>query len=58
MQPCLLLSWCLWKERNARVFNGVSSAVSRVAGEVQLEDDRWIGTGFSALSVFFSALAA
>jgi hypothetical protein len=54
----LLISWCLWKERNAHVFNGATSVVSQLAVEVKLEGDRWIGAGFSALSTFLLSVVA
>lgn len=47
----LLVSWMLWKERNARVFDNTSCAASMLVAKVLEEGDAWLAAGFSALIV-------
>jgi hypothetical protein len=32
-----LMGWMIWKERNARIFNGLASSTIQVADSVQVE---------------------
>jgi hypothetical protein len=48
----LLVSWSIWKERNNRVFNGVSSQPQRLAKLVLEEGPLWVVAGFCLLSEF------
>jgi hypothetical protein len=52
----LLVSWCLWKERNRRTFDHQAliaiDLVERVIGEA----NDWISSGFSSL-VLLTAMA-
>lgn len=48
----LLVSWRIWKERNARVFDNHSSTATQVAQGVLDEMDEWISAGFSAIAEF------
>ena len=46
----LLVSWRIWKERNARVFDGVSSSAAQLTRSVLVEADEWIAAGFTAIA--------
>lgn len=54
----LLLSWRLWKERNARTFDNVVSSIVQVAQGALDEADQWVAAGFSPLSMFFVGASA
>lgn len=47
----LLIYWCVWKERNKRIFNHQSSQVDAVARSLLMEAEEWIEAGFTAISV-------
>jgi hypothetical protein len=44
-----LIGWTLWKERNARTFNGVSSSVPQLAALIHDEIDSWCLAGYRHL---------
>jgi hypothetical protein len=46
----ILGSWCLWKERNRRVFDGVGRLVVAVADSIVEEAVRWSQAGNSHLA--------
>jgi hypothetical protein len=46
----ILVAWCLWKERNRRVFHGVSRTATQIVDMVMEEADRWSLAGFSHLA--------
>jgi hypothetical protein len=54
----LLVSWCIWKERNATVFDGRSSTVSQLVGKVMQVMDEWISAGFTMVTEFLVLPAA
>ena len=41
-----LFGWMIWKERNARTFNGATTSVVQLSGLVQPEFDEWRIAGF------------
>jgi hypothetical protein len=45
-----LIGWLLWKERNARTFNGVASSVAQLGTLIQEELDAWCMAGYKHLS--------
>ena len=47
----MLVSWELWKERNARVFRNQSSTMEMVANKIKDETRLWSLAGAKALSV-------
>ena len=52
----ILGSWCLWKERNWRVFDGVGRLVVAVADSVVEEVVRWSQAGNSHLAALWVAI--
>lgn len=44
-----LISWQLWKERNARCFRNGSSSIQELIQVIKLEADRWIQAGAAGL---------
>ena len=44
-----LVGWSIWKERNARTFNGTSAAPSRLALLIQEEANEWCLAGYRHL---------
>lgn len=48
----LLVTWFLWKERNARVFRGLASDLVAIAKAVVSEGELWCQAGFKPLSAF------
>lgn len=42
----LLVAWCLWKERNARVFGRIASSADQVVCTVVREGEEWALGGF------------
>ena len=45
-----LVSWQMWKERNARCFRESTSTVTELLQVIKAEADRWIQAGASGLS--------
>uniref|UniRef100_J3LYS2 Reverse transcriptase zinc-binding domain-containing protein n=1 Tax=Oryza brachyantha TaxID=4533 RepID=J3LYS2_ORYBR len=42
---CLLTTWCLWKERNARTFDQVASTVDKIFNDIRSEVMIWREAG-------------
>lgn len=51
----LLVTWALWKERNARVFRGIASSLELIRREVVREAEMWSEAGVAPLSAFVLA---
>jgi hypothetical protein len=49
-----LVSWMLWKERDARVFDRKSLQVGQLLQVVRDEGRQWILIGYRSLSDFFT----
>jgi hypothetical protein len=47
----LLVSWCIWKERNRRTFDRKSRSLTQLLHQIREEADAWVGAGFRALSL-------
>jgi hypothetical protein len=47
----LLVSWCLWKERNQRTFDHHASTATDLIERVIGEANGWISSGFSSLAL-------
>jgi hypothetical protein len=47
----LLVSWCLWKERNRRTFDHRASTTTELLGRTLEEADVWIASGFRSLAL-------
>ena len=45
----LLISWRLWKERNARVFGRAPSSVHEVVAAIAAEGEEWASAGYAPL---------
>ena len=52
----LLVTWCLWKERNRRTFDRRSMTPPELLISILEEADTWIGAGFGSLALL-TALA-
>jgi hypothetical protein len=52
----ILGSWCLWKKRNRRVFDGVGQSVVAVANSIVEEVVRWSQAGNSHLAALWAAI--
>ena len=48
----LLVTWTLWKERNARVFRRRASAAPAMGKEMLMEAELWCDAGFRSLAAF------
>lgn len=44
-----LIRWSIWKERNARTFNGTTADPSRLARLIQVEASEWCLAGYRHL---------
>jgi hypothetical protein len=49
-----LVSWMLWKEKNARVFESRSLQVAQLLPQIRDEGRQWILAGYSSLPDFFT----
>jgi hypothetical protein len=45
----ILVSWCLWKQRNSSVFNGASPSISSIMGILKDEQSLWCMAGAKKL---------
>jgi hypothetical protein len=54
----ILVTWCLWKERNRRVFYGVSRTAPQIVDMVMEEADRWSLADFSHLAALWASHVA
>jgi len=52
----ILGSWCLWKEQNQRVFDGIGGSVVVVADSVVEEAVRWSQAGNGHLAALWAAI--
>jgi hypothetical protein len=50
----LLVSWEVWKERNARIFRNEVSTAAAIAKRVHDEGSQWIDAGFIPLAVVWA----
>ncbi|RLN18201.1 hypothetical protein C2845_PM02G10120 [Panicum miliaceum] len=46
----MLVSWLIWKERNARIFNGIEQSLSQLIRGILEEGSNWIQAGASKLA--------
>jgi hypothetical protein len=46
----LLVAWCVWKERNARVFGKASSTAATVVIAIIEEGEQWATAGYAPLA--------
>jgi hypothetical protein len=53
----LLVSWCLWRERNCHTFDHQASTMTKLLSRILDEVNIWIGAGFGCLALL-TALAA
>jgi hypothetical protein len=51
-----LVGWMLWKERNARTFDGVSRSAASVTIMIQDEAEEWCLAGYKHLLSLLSLL--
>ena len=51
----LLVTWCVWKERNNRTFNRVAASLQAMLRAVLRETEDWIAAGISSLNAAFVA---
>lgn len=49
-----LVSWMIWKERNRRTFDGVSSTTTMVIGLILGEANEWLAAGFRGLATLLA----
>jgi hypothetical protein len=50
----LLVSWEVWKERNARIFRNEVSTAAAIAKRIHDEGSQWIDTGFTPLAAMWA----
>ncbi|CAD6268588.1 unnamed protein product [Miscanthus lutarioriparius] len=53
-----LVGWLIWKERNARTFNGVGRPAADLAALIQDEASSWCQAGFTHFRLLLSVLGA
>jgi hypothetical protein len=46
-----LIGWAIWKERNTRTFNGVSTSAARLGVQIQEEAEAWCLAGYRTLGL-------
>ena len=51
-----LIGWSIWKERNARTFNGVSTSAARLEVSIQEEADAWCMAGYKHLGALMASI--
>jgi len=51
-----LIGWMIWKERNARTFNGVATSAVRLGVMIQEEVDAWCLAGYRQLGALMAIL--
>jgi len=51
-----LIGWSIWKERNARTFNGVSTSATRLEVSIQEEADAWCMAGYKHLGALMASI--
>ena len=47
----ILITWEIWKERNARVFNNIFATPSVVFQRIKIESTNWILAGAKSLAI-------
>jgi hypothetical protein len=52
----MLMGWILWKERNARMFNGLAMNVVQLTDAVEAKARQWCLAGNSRLRFFLAAV--
>ena len=50
----LLTAWMIWKERNRRTFDAISSTSDHLARKTKEEAAEWVAAGFRDLAIFTS----
>lgn len=50
---CLLVSWCIWKERNERIFHSKASTTDQVHSRILDEARPWLQAGLAPMTRFF-----
>lgn len=53
----LLVSWSLWKQRNARVFRGAARSELQVLDDILEEGEAWALAGYAPLAALSSLLS-
>lgn len=51
----ILGAWCLWKERNRRVFNAAAHTPVEVATVIGGEVERWLQAGYGHLATLWAS---
>jgi len=46
----MMVSWLIWKQRNARVFNNAEKTLNQLLSDIFSEDNVWVQAGASKLS--------